>query len=82
MINLWSLQENILACDDTGMCAFQLSYQHKEVYNILNQRVTFEQREHCDSQYSKQMNEWYDHVENCKTMYGTLQKKLLNTQKV
>ena len=75
MITLWVSQENIFDCDDSGMCAFQLSYQHKEVYNIINQHVTFEQREYFDSEYSKPMNEWYDRVENCKTLYGPAAKK-------
>ena len=79
MIKLWITQKNILARDDTGMNAFQQSYQHKEAYSILNQRVTFMQRIYCDSKYSKQMNEWYDLVSNCKTMCGTSQKAVVET---
>ena len=77
MISLWVSQENIFDCDDTGMSAFQISYQQKDVYNMLNQYVTVEKRECFESKYSKQMNDWYDRLENCNTMYCKSQKMVI-----
>ena len=79
MIRLWISQENILDCDDTGTCAFQLSYQHKEVYFMLCRYVKIELRDKLYDLYSGQMNEWYDRVANSKTTYDFFPKDVPNT---